>query len=190
MVLLECHRPSRDPPNSVLQLFSPKAKLPALSHQNELLSRLNCSVGTHFGACWGRSGGWRDHDLCLSLLLLAQWYPQNTFLLLLQLPPSSHGNVPDLSLHRLGSSLRCKALTSKLDRFSISSEGRMSYKLLCWDAAHAVPSRFNNLNDLARTSAPGIVSPWRALGLRWDGEWLGVAGWLWADTGRVLGHKD
>uniref|UniRef100_A0A674H139 Uncharacterized protein n=1 Tax=Taeniopygia guttata TaxID=59729 RepID=A0A674H139_TAEGU len=100
---------------------------------------------------------------------------------------TSHENVPDLSLHRLGSLLGYKALTSKLDRFSISSEGTMSYKLLCWDPAHAVTSHFNNLNDLARTSAPGIVSSWRALGLRWDGN--DGCGRLRADAGRVLGHR-
>lgn len=59
--------------------------------------------------------------------------------------------------------------------------------MLCWDPAHAVPSHFNNLNDLAGTSAPGIVSSRRALGLRWDGErwvWRAVAGQtrLRADT--------
>lgn len=50
----------------------------------------------------------------------------------------------------------------------------MSYKLLCWDPAHAVTFHFNNLNDLARTSAPGIVSCWRALGL--PVVMMGVAG--------------
>lgn len=112
---------------------------------------------------WGMLGSFwgMQRPQSLSFLLLAQWYPQNTFLLWLQLPSSAHENVPHLSLHRLGSLLGYKALTSKSDRFSISSGGRMSYKLLCWDPAHAVPSHFNNLNDLARSSAPGAVSCWR-----------------------------